>query len=123
MKAYWDSSALVEAFSDPQLLARLKSEGGLTRPHALSETFASLTGNPKARIDANDAAAVIERLAASLEFVEVTAPEILTALKLARQKGVRGGRVHDYLHAVAAEKSGAKTILTLDENDFDNLTS
>jgi predicted nucleic acid-binding protein len=30
--------------------------------------------------------------------------------------------VHDYLHTVAAEKSGAKTILTLDKNDFADLT-
>jgi predicted nucleic acid-binding protein len=33
-----------------------------------------------------------------------------------------GGRVHDYLHAVAAQKSGAKKLLTLDENDFNDLT-
>lgn len=123
MKAYWDSSAIVEAFNDPQWLARLKSERGFTRPHALAETFSTLTGNPKTRIDASDAATVIERLSASLDFVELTAPETLSALKATREKGVRGGRVHDYLHAVAAEKSGAKKILTLDKNDFDGITS
>ncbi len=123
MKAYWDSSALVEAFNNPQLLARLKNEGGFTRPHALAEIFSTLTGNPKTRIDASDAATVIERLAASLEFVELTAPETLSALKLTRSKGVRGGRVHDYFHAVAAEKSGARKILTLDENDFEGLSN
>jgi predicted nucleic acid-binding protein len=44
-------------------------------------------------------------------------------LKEARKKGVRGGRVHDYLHAVAAEKSGSRKLLTLDRNDFNDLTT
>ncbi len=47
--------------------------------------------------------------------------ETLAALKQARKRGVRGGRVHDFLHALAAEKSGAKKLLTLDRNDFDQL--
>jgi hypothetical protein len=54
--------------------------------------------------------------------VELTGSEVLDALKSARQKGVRGGRVHDYLHAVAAEKCAAKKILTLDKNGFAGLT-
>jgi predicted nucleic acid-binding protein len=122
MKAYWDSSALVEAYNSPQIKTRLESERAYTRPHSLAETFASLTANPKTRIDANAAAGVLARLALSLDFVELTGPDVLAALKTARARGVRGGRVHDYLHAVAAEKSGAKKILTLDKNDFDGLT-
>ena len=122
MKAYWDSSALVESYNNPQIKARLETERAFTRPHALAETFASLTANPKTRIDADAAAGVLARLALSLDFVELTGLDVLAALKTARAKGVRGGRVHDYLHAVAAEKSGAKTILTLDKNDFESLT-
>jgi predicted nucleic acid-binding protein len=57
-----------------------------------------------------------------LDFHDLTAAEVLTALKEARKKGVRGGRIHDYLHAVAAQKSGAKKLLTLDRNDFAGLT-
>jgi predicted nucleic acid-binding protein len=123
MKAYWDSSALVETFNDSKMKARLENERAFTRPHSLAETFASLTGNPAARISADNAAAVIESISRSLDFVEITGPEVVRALKTARQKGVRGGRVHDYLHAVAAEKSGAKKILTLDQNDFSGITS
>jgi predicted nucleic acid-binding protein len=123
MKAYWDSSALVQSLAEPALQLRLKKERGLTRPHALAETFSALTGNPQTRVDTNDAYEFIAHLARSLDFVEVSATEILHALKTARQKGVRGGRVHDYLHAVAAEKSGAKKILTLDKNDFSGITS
>jgi predicted nucleic acid-binding protein len=122
MKAYWDSSAIVEAFHDPQIKARLESERAFTRPHSLAETFSTLTGNPETRIDADDAALVIAVLAESLDFVDLTAPEMIAALKQARKRGVRGGRVHDYMHAVAAEKSGAATILTLDKNDFNDLT-
>jgi predicted nucleic acid-binding protein len=57
-----------------------------------------------------------------LDFVDLSADEVLTALNYARAKGVRGGRVHDFLHAVAAEKAGADKIVTLDENDFNGLT-
>jgi predicted nucleic acid-binding protein len=122
MKSYWDSSVLVEAVTNPQLATRLETEHGFSRPHALAETFATLTGNPTNRIDADSATAILERMARWLDFVDFSGAEVLTALKTARAKGVRGGRVHDYLHAVAAEKSGAKNILTLDKNDFADLT-
>jgi hypothetical protein len=49
MKVYWDSSALVEACADPALRGRLRAEGGVTRTHALAETFSALTaGNHRA---------------------------------------------------------------------------
>ena len=35
---------------------------------------------------------------------------------------MRGDSVHDYLHAVAAEKAGAGKILTLNLSDFKALT-
>jgi len=80
------------------------------------------------RIAAENTAAIIENLSRSLDFFEITAPETVKALKTARQKGVRGvpgGRVHDYLHAAAAEKSRAKKILAPDQNqnDFAEITS
>lgn len=50
------------------------------------------------------------------------AKEVLLALKQAGKLGVRGGRVHDYVHALAADKSGADELLTLDANDFVGLT-
>ena len=122
MKAYWDSSALVESVVNDKIKRRLEAERGFTRPHTLAEIFSSLTGNPATRIETDSAAKILERLAISLDFVELTGPEVLDALKSAREKGVRGGRVHDYLHAMAAEKCGAKKILTLDKNGFAGLT-
>lgn len=123
MRAYWDSSALIEACNSPSLRGRLHEERGLTRTHALAEVFSTLTGGNLAfRLDADGAARTVASLAADLDFHELTAAEVLQALKEARKRGVRGGRVHDYLHAVAAEKSGANKLLTLDKNDFNDLT-
>ena len=43
MKSYWDSSAIVEAWMDRSLRARLHQERGFTRTHSLAEVFSSLT--------------------------------------------------------------------------------
>ena len=123
MKAYWDSSALVEASADLALRTRLRKERGLTRTHALAEVFSALTGgNLSIRLDANAAAEVVSALAQDLDFLDLTAAEVLAALKEAQPRGVRGGRVHDFLHARAAEKSGAEDLLTTDRYDFESLT-
>ncbi len=119
---YWDSSALIETISDPDLRARLSAEGGWTRAHALNEMFSALTGgNLRIRVAPNDAARMIRGAAARLRFVNLTEPEILDALDKAQALGVRGGRVHDYMHAVAARKSRADALLTTDQNDFTGL--
>ena len=122
MITYWDSSALIEAVFAPALRLRLEEERGVSRPHALAEVFSVLTGNPVTRISADDAARVLENLARHLDFVELSAAEVLAAAKRARKCGVQGGRIHDFLHAVAAEKSLATRILTLDKQDFSDLT-
>jgi len=122
MRVYWDSSALVAAVETPALQLRLWRERGVTRSHALAEVFSTITGNPKTRVEPERAAEILEYLADSLEFVELTPLEMLAALKTSRKLGVRGGRVHDYFHAVAAKKGGAKKILTLDKNNFTDLT-
>ena len=121
MKAYWDSSALVETTTNRELSARLRNEKGYTRTHSLAEVFAALTGNPQIRADASQAAETIEQLAEHLEFTDLSSTEVISALKNAKRKGVRGGHVHDLLHAAAADKSGAKELLTIDTNDFTGL--
>lgn len=75
------------------------------------------------RLEAAEAAKSIENLLPHLEFVDITAAEVVQALKKAQSKGVRGGRVHDYLHALAAQKAGAATLVTMDKNDFHGLVS
>ncbi|HEX4121335.1 MAG TPA: hypothetical protein VH619_12010 [Verrucomicrobiae bacterium] len=124
MKDYWDSSAVIEACNSPALRARLRRERGLTRVHTLAEVFSTLTGGNLAfRLDADEAAKTVANLASDLDFQDLAATDVLKALKEARKKGVRGGRIHDYLHAVAAEKSDARKLLTLDRNDFNDLTT
>ena len=98
MKAYWDSSALVEATGDIRLRARLRSERGITRTHSLAEIFSALTGgNLNIRMDADGAAQVVDNLTADLDFIDLKPDEVTRALKEAKQRGVRG-RVHDFLH-------------------------
>ena len=123
MKAYWDSGALVQASADLQLRTRLHEERGFTRTHALAEIFSALTGGRLAiRLESDAAFKVVDNLAADLDFVDLEPKEVLSALKQAQQRGVRGGRVHDYLHARAAEKCGAPGLLTTDQYDFTSLT-
>jgi predicted nucleic acid-binding protein len=121
VKAYWDSSALVQTTVGADLNTRLTEEGGFTRTHALTETFSALTGRLSIRLDANAAAKTIKAMARYLEFVDLSPGEILEGLSHARNRGVRGGRVHDYVHALAAAKSGASALLMMDRNDFDSL--
>ncbi len=117
------ASARVQSVYDPGIKARFELEGGLTRPHSLAEDFSALTANPVTRLDADSASRVVGILAEQLDFVDLTAKETVAGLRQARRLGVRGGRVHDFLHALAAEKGKADKILTLDRHDFDDLTS
>ncbi len=124
MKAYWDSSALIKAYADKGLHDRLVSERGITRTHTLAEIFSTLTGGRMVRrLDAEAALVVLDKLARHLDFLDLDSQEVMSALKQAGKRGVRGGRVHDYLHGVAADKSGASALVTTDQFDFQDLTS
>jgi predicted nucleic acid-binding protein len=73
------------------------------------------------RVDVDAAAEMISGLRADLELIDLNDKDVLAALRSAKSKGVRGARVHDYLHAVAAKKGGAKKFLTTDKFDFEGL--
>jgi predicted nucleic acid-binding protein len=64
---------------------------------------------------------VVKRLHSRLEYNDLTAAEIIAALERAQESAVQGGRVHDLLHAVAADKAGVDELWTLDRNDFGGL--
>lgn len=124
MRAYWDSSALVSTALNPAIAARLEDGQPWTRPHALTETFSTLTGGRLGyRLDPGDASSFVAELAAHLQFVELSAEDTLKALAAAKAHGVRGGRTHDWLHAVAARKAGCSKLLTLNLSDFEGLDS
>jgi predicted nucleic acid-binding protein len=121
MKAYWDSSALIKALHDQKLRTSLKRGKDGTRPHSLSEIFSTLTKKVSFHYSANEAAEIIESLADSLDFVELNAEEAVSAINSASSQGVRGARIHDLMHAVAAQKYQATVIFTLDEAGFSTL--
>ena len=119
MNVYWDSSALVLGAEDPAVRARLLTGQPRTRPHALAETFATLTGGRRGyRVDSEKASTLV---AARLRFIELSAEDTLEALAAAKARGVRGGRTHDLLHAVAARKAECSRLLTVNLADFEGL--
>ena len=120
---YWDSSAVVAATMDDTTRNILESPGPhTTRTHTLSEVFSTITGGRLGfRLDANEATKLLLELAQHFSFIDLAASEVLEALLEARDKGVRGGQVHDYLHAVAAMKANCQALLTLNSSDFNGL--
>jgi hypothetical protein len=64
---------------------------------------------------------LIREISAGMNFVELDAGETLSALEAAQTRGVRGGRVHDWLHARAAEKAKVAVLLTDNFADFAGL--
>jgi hypothetical protein len=122
VKRYWDSSALIEALEDARLEALAMEPDQWTRPHTLTEIFSTLTGGRRGwRFLPDDAAAMIGEITAKMNFVELDARETTRALAEAQKRGVRGGNIHDWMHARAAKKAGATVLLTLNLNDFENL--
>ena len=73
------------------------------------------------RVDAEKAARMIRELAEAVESVALETADILDALDLAKTKGVRGGRVYDFMHATAAQRFTCTAIYTLNPTDFDGL--
>jgi hypothetical protein len=61
---------------------------------------------------------MIASLAKDLEVVDLSLEESLAALVQAGKVGVRGGRVHDFLHAMAARKACVEKLVTLNKGDF-----
>jgi predicted nucleic acid-binding protein len=87
----------------------------------LAEVFSTLTKGVNFRYSPADAAAMIESLATSLDFIELSAEDAVLAIKGASDQGVRGARIHDLMHAAAAKKYQATVIFSLDAAGFSNL--
>ena len=128
MSAYLDSSVLVASLmpDDPHHAAcdaRLNEPENWISPHALNETFATLTGGRLGmRVDPDIAAKMIrESIVPCVNFVELTVGEIVAAQGMARQMGVRGGGVYDYMHLISARKTASDTLYTINLSDFRHL--
>ena len=119
MRRYWDTSGLVEALYDESVRLKITRESAATRSHSFSEVFSTLTGGRLGfRYAPDDAAEIISSLAKDLEVVDLSLEESLAALSQAGRVGVRGGRVHDFLHAMAARKACVEQLVTLNRSDF-----
>lgn len=121
MKTYWDSSALIDAvLNKPSARMQFDDQPQkFTRCHTLAESFSHLTGGRLGRrIPAEDAADVLRKFSKEMTIISLDNEETLDALRQAKKRGVRGGAVHDFLHAYAAELHGCKKIFTGNVSDF-----
>ena len=128
MICYLDISVLVASLlaSAPEHLAcdlLLKASSNWTSPHALNETFSTLTGGRLGmRVEAELAAKLIrEGILPSVRFIDLSPQEIIDAQAAARSYGVRGGAIYDFMHLVTAKRANADIIYTLNFDDFENL--
>ena len=133
MKFYWDTSAAINAAVSPTVKARLNADEHVARVHLFSEFFSTMTGrgvptkdvagNPvRLTFDANDASKWLRQFAGKVKLIELDGTETLDGLDKAQGLNVQGSHVYDFVHALAAIKSGADVVLTRNEKDFAGLT-
>ena len=125
MKQARDTSVIVAALDgqDPAHAAcrtLLLSAKFAVWSHALTETFSTLTGGRLGiRINPAVAASILrDKVAPRLAITSLLESDLLSGYENAEARGVRGGAVYDYLHLLAAKKSGASRIYTLNVTDF-----
>jgi predicted nucleic acid-binding protein len=128
MTIYWNTSALVRFFAT----GGLEKVSGVTRTHSFVELFSTLTGRGydermkdgtfrRRKLSMTAAAKVVTKVRSRLEIVDLTTDEVLSATQRAGKVNAQGGRIHDLLHAAAADKAKADELWTLDRNDFAGL--
>ncbi len=132
MKTYWDTSGLINAAISGSVLQRLAAGEHTTRTHALAEFYGILTGRGirweragqtyELRLTGEQAAQWLRDNLKPFQFTDLTAQDVLETLARAQSLNVAGARVHDYLHAVAAQKARADELLTRNQDDFRGLT-
>jgi predicted nucleic acid-binding protein len=127
MTHYLDSSVLVAALVEDEprheaCLRLFRKKNAVTWVHALTETFATLTGGRLGlRASPATAALLINAMAPRLRLIELDAADTLAAINDAESVGVRGGAIYDYLHLFAARKVSATEIHTLNGRHFSAL--
>lgn len=81
VKRYWDSSALLNAFWDSRIEKLSQEPDQWTRSHTKAEMFSTLTGGRLgAQFYPSDTAEIVRELTLGMNFVELSADEIQTAL-------------------------------------------
>ena len=125
MKGAFDSSILVAALAEAEIhhaacAALLAKSRGCIFAHALTEVFNTLTGGRSGyRIAPQQAAELIEfEIFPAVGVISLSPKEMITAMRSAHLRGVRGAAVFDFLHLVAAKKAAAKRLYTLNVSHF-----
>lgn len=90
----------------------------ITSAHALAETYATLSGDPRLRISPSDASQLVEDLANALTVHPFELTDYRALISAAPLKGVRGGAIYDALHAQTARLAGCQEIHTLNVSHF-----
>jgi len=124
-----DSSVLIAALvpdenKHVESLAILMRAGNAIYAHAILETFSTLTGGRLGvRVDADLAARLLrETILTRVEVIELDPKELMASLHEAKQCGIRGGAVYDFMHLAAAKKAGAQILYTINLSDFRHLS-
>jgi hypothetical protein len=74
------------------------------------------------RVDGEEVTNLLVELIPHLEVCDLDSGETLQCLQNAKSGGIRGGRVHDYLHAMAAVKAECERVYTYNVSDFEGLS-
>ncbi len=123
MKRFLDSSVLVESClsQSPKYAAAdalVNTADACTSAHALAETYATLSGDPRLKINPADAARMVEDLARMLSVQALAVAEYRAVISAAPPRGIRGGTIYDALHAESARLSGCPEVRTLNVAHF-----
>jgi predicted nucleic acid-binding protein len=130
MKYFFDTSALVPAFSDdhvhhePSLAALRKAslKDSCCAAHTLAELFSTMTRMPDPhRASPEEAMLLLETVVERLSLVALDTAEYWSTLKQCSDTGIIGGAVYDALIARCAVKSGAQVLYTWNVADFQRL--
>lgn len=125
MIAFIDSSVLIaamvatEAYHEP-CRAMVVAGGFGMYGHGITESFSTLTGGKHSfRLPPNLASSMLQdHFIPRLIITSLTPNEMLTAMRDAETRGVRGGAIFDYLHLMAARKAKATRFYTLNYSHF-----
>jgi predicted nucleic acid-binding protein len=125
MAIVFDSSILVAALDatsefHAECAALLDTGDGVIHVHALAESFATLTGGRLAfRLPPDEAHMLLsEDVLPFVKTVVLAGEEVMATTAGAKQRGIRGGAIHDFLHLAAARKIAAARIYTLNFSHF-----
>jgi predicted nucleic acid-binding protein len=130
---YFDTSVLVAAavMSHPHntraldVLEEMLIQGhqGFIGTHGLTEVYSVLTRTPfKPPLYPSEAWQIIEKMILPhMELVVLTSQEYVDVVRGCASNGWPGGRVHDAVHLLCAQKTACDRIYTFNVRDFQSL--